>query len=123
VTDSSSSLSPEVAAAQDIRIVPLAVTAGSKVGLEGIDVTSADVLVAMSARQPKVSTSQPTAAAFAAAYAGSGSIVSIHLSAVLSGTCDVARAAARDAAAEVRVVDSKLIAMGLGFVTLAAARS
>src|ERR1700709_2296785 len=97
VTDSSSSLNAEVAAAQGIRIVPLAVTAGSKVGLEGIDVTSADVLVALSARQPKLGTSQPTAAAFADAYDGSAPVVSIHLSAELSGTCDVARAAARDA--------------------------
>jgi DegV family protein with EDD domain len=122
VTDSSSGLSPEVAAAQGIRIVPLAVTAGAKIGLEGIEVTAADVLVALSARQPKLATSQPTAAAFAAAYEGDAPVVSIHLSAGLSGTCDVARAAARDAEADVRVVDSRLIAMGLGFVALAAAR-
>jgi DegV family protein with EDD domain len=122
VTDSSSGLSSEVAAAQGIRIVPLAVTAGSKVGLEGIDVTSADVVVALSARLPKLATSQPTAAAFSAAYEGASTVVSIHLSGALSGTCDVARAVARDSAADIHVVDSRSIAMGLGFITLAAAR-
>lgn len=122
VTDSSSALTPEIAAAQRIEIVPLAVTAGAKTGLEGVDVTAADLLVALSARHPKLSTSQPTPAAFAATYQGPAPIVSVHLSGGLSGTCDVARAAARDASAQVRVVDSRSIAMGLGFVALAAAR-
>ncbi len=122
VTDSSAGLSPELLAAHRIGVVPLAITTGPKVGLEGIDVTQADVLAALSSRTPRLSTSQPSATAFAAAWAPGFPVVSIHLSAALSGTTDVARATARGTPGEVRVVDSRSIAMGLGFVVLAAAR-
>jgi DegV family protein with EDD domain len=74
-----------------------------------------------------VSTSRPTPAELADAYRRSGSscVVSVHLSAALSGTYDAAVLAAREVAdegVEVRVVDSRTIAMGLGFAVIAAAR-
>ncbi|HVN12877.1 MAG TPA: DegV family protein, partial [Kineosporiaceae bacterium] len=53
-------------------------------------------------------------------------IVSIHLSADLSGTVDAARLAARQVAddgVKVVVVDSRLLAMGLGLTARAAARA
>ncbi|MEW9531546.1 DegV family protein [Microbispora sp. NPDC049125] len=75
-----------------------------------------------------VTTSRPAPQRFADAYAraaaeGALGVVSVHLSAEMSGTVDAARLAARDAPLPVEVVDSRSIAMGLGFAVLAAARS
>jgi DegV family protein with EDD domain len=50
-------------------------------------------------------------------------IVSLHLSAELSGTYDAAVVAAREAPVAVRVVDTGTVAMALGFCALAAAES
>ncbi|WP_245642697.1 DegV family protein [Nonomuraea candida] len=71
-------------------------------------------------------TSRPSPARFAACYAelaaaGATGIVSIHVSGELSGTIESARAAARGAPVPVEVIDSRSIAMGLGYPVLAAA--
>ncbi|MGW0806793.1 DegV family protein [Nonomuraea sp. NPDC002799] len=73
-------------------------------------------------------TSRPAPARFAACYAslaaaGATGIVSIHLSRELSGTLESALTAARDAPVPVEVVDSRSIAMGVGYPVLAAARA
>ncbi|MFC5825450.1 DegV family protein [Nonomuraea insulae] len=73
-------------------------------------------------------TSRPSPARFTSCYsdlaaAGATGIVSIHLSAELSGTVESARAAARQAPVPVEVIDSRSIAMGLGYPVLAAART
>ncbi|SEF67756.1 EDD domain protein, DegV family [Nonomuraea solani] len=73
-------------------------------------------------------TSRPAPAHFATCYAtlaaaGATGIVSIHLSGELSGTIESARAAAREAPVPVEVIDSRSIAMGLGYPVLAAARA
>jgi DegV family protein with EDD domain len=91
-------------------------------------VSPGDVASALAERRMQVSTSRPTPGEFAAAYRGTGAscIVSVHLSAELSGTYDAAVLAAAEVAddgIEVRVLDSGTIAMGLGFAVLAAARA
>ncbi|WP_443177943.1 DegV family protein [Nonomuraea sp. 3N208] len=73
-------------------------------------------------------TSRPSPARFAACYsslaaAGATAVVSIHLSGEMSGTVESARLAARDAPVPVEVIDSRSIAMGLGYPVLAAARA
>lgn len=73
-------------------------------------------------------TSRPSPARFAACYAslaeaGAKGVVSIHLSGEMSGTVESARAAARDAPVPVEVIDSRSIAMGVGYPVLAAARA
>ncbi|MDQ1653383.1 MAG: fatty acid kinase fatty acid binding subunit, partial [Cryptosporangiaceae bacterium] len=72
--------------------------------------------------------SRPPPAEFAAAYAsafadGADGVVSVHLSAELSGTCEAAAFAASEAPGPVAVVDSRSTAMGLGFAVLAAAEA
>lgn len=126
VTDSTAYL-PE-GLAREVRVVPLHVVLGSRTGTEGTEVSPNDVAAALSERRLKVSTSRPTPGEFAEAYRATGSscLVSVHLSAELSGTYDAAVLAAAEVAAdgiEVRVVDSRTIAMGLGFVVLAAAQA
>ncbi|MFI7451274.1 DegV family protein [Nonomuraea sp. NPDC049714] len=73
-------------------------------------------------------TSRPSPARFARCYdelaaAGATGVVSIHLSGELSGTVHSALTAAVDAPVPVEVIDSRSIAMGLGFPVLAAARA
>jgi DegV family protein with EDD domain len=127
VTDSTNGLPAEVIEKYDVRVVPLQVVLGGRLGADGIEVTPAEVAAALRARV-SVSTSRPAPAAFARAYAqaaddGHDAVVSVHLSAGLSGTCDAARAAAAEAALPVQVVDSVSTAMGLGFPALAAAEA
>lgn len=127
VTDSTAALPAAVLDKYDVTVVPLQVVLGNRVGAEGVDVTSADVAAALAARAT-VSTSRPSPQAFAAAYRGLADdgvteIVSIHISAGLSGTLDAARLAAADAPVAVSVVDSRSTAMGLGFPVVAAAEA
>src|SRR5882757_5610945 len=126
VTDSTAYLPPGVAEEYDVSVVPLRVTIDSRTGTDGIDVSSAEVTRALRDRTP-VATSRPTPAEFAARYQqlldeGASNVVSVHLSAALSGTWESAVLATQDFPhGAVRVVDSRSTAMGLGFAVLAAA--
>lgn len=75
----------------------------------------------------EVCTSMPQPDAFAAAYeqlaaAGASAIVSVHLSAAMSGTVDAARQAAVTAAVPVHLADAGITAAGLGAAVGYAAR-
>jgi fatty acid kinase fatty acid binding subunit len=128
VTDSTAYLPPGVADEYGVSVVPLRVTIGNRTGADGIEVSSGDVTKALRERIP-VTTSRPSPAEFAAVYQqalddGATNIVSIHLSAALSGTWESAVLAAQDFGyGVVRVVDSRSTAMALGFAVLAAARA
>ena len=130
VTDSTSYLPPGAAEALAVQVVPLQVIIGGVVRAEGAEIAPSDV-AAVLARGHSVSTSRPSPALFADAYrralhGGATAIVSVHLSAAMSGTVDAARMAAADVAgdtgADIRVVDSRSVAMGMGFAVLEAAR-
>jgi DegV family protein with EDD domain len=127
VTDSTGCLPVEAIDRLGISIVPLRVTLGSRTVIDGVNVSSSDVARALRAKVA-VSTSRPTPAEFAARYqqlldAGASHVVSVHLSAALSGTWESAVLAAQDFPhGVVRVVDSRSTAMGLGFPVLAAAQ-
>jgi DegV family protein with EDD domain len=128
VTDSTAYLSPGLADAHGISEVPLHVVLGTRTGAEGLEVSPGDVAAALAERRVQVSTSRPTPHEFAAVYRATGAtcLVSVHLSAELSGTYEAATLAAAEVAdegIEVHVVDSRTIAMGLGFAVLAAARA
>ena len=128
VTDSTAYLSPGLAEAHGIAEVPLHVVLGARTGAEGLEVAPGDVAAALAERRVNVSTSRPTPHEFACAYRDTGAthLVSVHLSAELSGTYEAATLASAEVADEgidVHVVDSRTIAMGLGFAVLAAARA
>jgi DegV family protein with EDD domain len=125
LTDSTAYLPTGEAAAAGIEVVPLQVVVGGRSLAEG-DVTSADVAEALRAWRP-VSTSRPSPAVLAQAYAeladeGAREVVSVHLSAEISGTVDAARLAARDAPVPVHVVDSRALGLAMGLAVLAGAR-
>ena len=127
VTDSTAYLPAEVVERNELTVVPLQVVDGGRSLAEGVEVTSDEVASALREWQP-VTTSRPSPQTFAETYRslGAAEVVSVHLSADLSGTADAARVAARQVADEgigVTVVDSRSLGMGLGFVAVAAARA
>lgn len=128
VTDSTSYLPAGLADRLGVEVVPLQVQLGDRSGREGLDVSPGDVTAALRARLP-VSTSRPTPGDFGKLYrtileSGSQRVLSVHLSAELSGTCDSARLAAGELEpGQVQVLDSRSAGMALGFGVLAAARA
>jgi DegV family protein with EDD domain len=125
VTDSTAYLPSELSGTYDLTVVPLTVVINGDEGLEGSEISPADVDHALSQRRVTVSTSRPAPEQFVAAYrklldAGAEGIVSVHLSSQLSGTYDAAVLAAGELGPRVQVVDTGTTAMGLGFVALAA---
>ncbi|MGZ4722146.1 MAG: DegV family protein [Oryzihumus sp.] len=127
VTDSTALLSPAVAEARGVTVVPLQVVVGAKAYDEGMDAEATPETIAAALREwTPVSTSRPTPAVFleayeAAAAAGAEAVVSIHLSGDVSGTYESAQLAARDASIPVRTLDTRQLGMAVGFAVLAAA--
>ncbi|MER5744031.1 DegV family protein [Streptomyces sp. NPDC059913] len=127
VTDSTAYLPPETMERHGITAVPLTVVLGDQALEDGTEVSARSLAVALQKRRP-VTTSRPSPEMFAAAYraaadAGAVGVVSLHLSAEISGTYDAAVLAAKDAPVPVRVVDTGMVAMALGFCALAAAET
>lgn len=125
VTDSTAYLPDELAGRHDLTVVPLTVVINGVQGREGTEVAPADVARALDQRRVQVSTSRPAPEQFARAYrrlldAGASGVVSVHLSAELSGTLAAAALAAAEFGDRVSVVDSRSTGMGLGFPALAA---
>lgn len=127
VTDSAASLPGALVAADDIEVVPLQVIVGTTPYDEGSGITVEEIVEAMRSRTP-VSTSRPSPERMGEVYAelarrGADAIVSVHLSAELSGTYESSLLAAADAPVPVHPVDSRQVGMGIGFAVLAAARA
>jgi DegV family protein with EDD domain len=127
VTDSTASLNPEVVSARSITVVPLQVVIGAESYDEGVEggVTPALLAEALQSWTP-VSTSRPNPDQMLDVYErlaadGASEVVSIHLSADLSGTFESAQLAAKRASVPVHAVDSRQVGMGTGFAVLAAA--
>ncbi|MGW0772218.1 DegV family protein [Streptomyces sp. NPDC002835] len=125
VTDSTAYLPPPAMERHSITAVPLTVVLGDQALEEGTEISARSLATALQKRR-SVTTSRPSPEMFSQAYraaadAGATGIVSLHLSAELSGTYDAAVLAAKDAPVPVRVVDTGMIAMALGFCALAAA--
>lgn len=129
VTDSTAYLPTELVERHGIEVVPLYVVLAGRSGREGTDISPQDVARALATRGQQVSTSRPTTGDFVAAYRrclarGAEKVVSVHLSAELSGTWDAARLAAAQVGEHVvTVIDSRSAAMGTGFAVLAAVRA
>lgn len=125
VTDSTAHLPQAALAQHGIAAVPLTVVLDGEALPDGTEEAARRLTQALHHRLP-VTTSRPSPEMFATAYreaaaGGAEGIVSLHLSAEVSGTHDAAVLAAREAPVPVRVVDSGMVAMALGFCVLAAA--
>ncbi len=128
VTDSTCDLPAEIIARYGISVVPLYINVGNQGFLDGIDMKRDEFYT----RLPSFSTHPPTAVPspqkFHAIYQaladeGASEILSIHISATLSGTVDVARSAAQETTpALVKVFDSQQLSLGTGFLVETAAK-
>lgn len=128
VTDSTAYLPPGLLATHQLTVVPLTVVLNGVEGREGVETFPADATQALSARRVSVSTSRVAPAQFVHTYRrllddGADGIVSVHLSAGLSGTVESARLAAAEFGDRVAVVDSRSCGMGIGFPAVAAAEA
>lgn len=128
-TDSNAQLPPELVQRFGIEVVPITVTVDGVDYLEGIDI-DADAFYAQfsDGHAPVVSSSQPSPGQFAVAYEaliarGCTSILSIHVSAAVSGTLNSARLAARSVPIPVRLIDSGTASFGVGCCAWAAAQA
>ncbi len=125
VTDSTASLPDEVARARGIVVVPLQVVIGATVYDEGPDGATPEMVAQALKDFRPVSTSRPSPAHLAEVYAqaasdGADEILSIHLSAEMSGTYESAQLAAREVEMPVTVVDSRQVGVATGYAALSA---
>ncbi|MBM9460327.1 DegV family protein [Nocardioides sp. zg-536] len=127
VTDSTALLEPEAAAASGITVVPLQVVIDDVSYDEGTpEATPEEVATALRDKRA-VSTSRPAPAVFAALYErlaaeGVEAILSVHLSAEVSGTFESALVASRNAPVPVTCVDTRQVGMATGYAVESAAR-
>lgn len=125
VTDSTCDLELAEYDRLGVSMVPLKVLFGEESFRDWVDLDPADFYVKLAASPTLPKTSQPSPADFTAAYQkladeGCDGIVSIHLSAALSGTCASALMAAEDAPVPVHVVDTKKATQAVALVVKAA---
>ncbi|NQS74959.1 MAG: DegV family protein [Peptococcaceae bacterium] len=129
VTDSTADLPRELIVKYNITVVPLMVIFNNnEIFRDGVDIDNEEFYRRQVERKEHSRTSQPAPAEFLDIYrelsASGSSIISIHLSTALSGTCQSARMAAEMLPnADIVVIDSKLASMGLGMIALEAARA
>lgn len=125
VTDSTGSLDPADAEREGIAVVPLQVIIGADVHADGT-VPSEQIAQALADFVP-VNTSRPSPEEFLAVYEqlaadGAEAIVSVHLSATMSGTVESATLAAKQSSVPVTVVDTRQVGLATGFAAGRAAR-
>lgn len=129
ITDSTSDIAPELARQLDITMVPVYVRFGDKTYRDGVDITRQEFYDRLTTTPVHPATSQPPPEDFATVYAqycnSVEGIVSVHISAKISGTFNSATLAARamEPPCPIEVVDSKFNSVGLALVVMAAARS
>jgi DegV family protein with EDD domain len=128
VTDSTADLPPGLAEELNISVVPLKVYFGEEEFLDWIDLDSDNFLEKLAGSEVMPHTSQPSPADFVKIYreiaAESDQLISVHLSAKLSGTYQSAVIAKSELKhLDIEVIDSGLASMALGIVVIEAARA
>ena len=127
VTDSTADLPQELVEAYDIEIVPLTVRLGDRAFRDYFDVSPVEFYQMLKEVEAFPTTSQPSVEEFARMYRKLGNeerILSIHISAELSATCQSASVAVQQLPDwDVTVMDSRLTSAGLGLIVLEAAKA
>ncbi|MGE5549862.1 MAG: DegV family protein [Bacteroidota bacterium] len=128
VTDSSADLPAAVAAAHEIEVIPLEVRLGAETFRDGLDLSTEEFFRRVSTDSLAPKTSQPPVGVFVQTYrnllARHESIISIHLAGDLSGTYAAAEVARQSLpGADITIVDSCSVSLGLGLLVVRAARA
>ena len=127
VTDSSADLPAQLVQELGITVVPLYVRFGEKVYRDRVDISEDEFYQRLLHDPVHPSTIQPTPQDFANVYQKlspeADGIISIHISAKLSGTCNSALQGKEmiENGCPIEVVDSQTTSMGLGLIDIAAA--
>jgi DegV family protein with EDD domain len=127
VTDSTADLPPQLVKARSITVVPLTLDFEGRSLLDGVEIRPTEFYRKLPNATTHPTTSQPSPARFADTYstllADHAAIVSIHISEKLSGTyASAVQGAEMTDSARVIVIDSQLVSMSLGLLTLAASQ-
>lgn len=128
VTDSTADLPAELLAQYGITVVPLKVFFGPECYLDGVDLQPSAFFEKLAASRELPTTSQPSPTEFAEHYRPwleqGAEIVSIHISALMSGTIQSAQLAKSMLDySGLEVIDSRGVSIVLGMMVLAAARA
>jgi DegV family protein with EDD domain len=129
VTDSTADLPRQLVKELGITVAPVYVRFGEEVYLDGVDMSEDEFYQRLEKTTVHPSTVQPGPQDFLEIYRklskDADGIISIHVSAKLSGTCNSALMAKDmlDTKCPVEVVDSKMTTMGLGLLVILAATS
>lgn len=127
LTDSTCDLPAELITRLRISVLPIYIHIGNADFLDGIDITREEFFRNLPVYQHHPTTAVPSPAKFHALYdaladEGATEVLSIHISASLSGIIDVARiAAAETKSTAVTVFDSRQLSLGTGFLVQTAA--
>ncbi|MFC1992505.1 DegV family protein [Chloroflexota bacterium] len=128
VTDSTSDISPEVAKALNIAVVPAYIRFGSEVYRDGVDISTEEFYYKLTNSQIRPITVEPSPDDFAKVYSEcskeADGVISIHLSAKISRTYDSALQGKKLTKGEspIEVIDSCFTSVGLLLIVLEAAR-
>lgn len=126
VTDSGADLPVDMQHAHQIQVVPLTITFGEREFRDGVDLSPEEFYKKLGEEPVMPRTTQPSPADFEKVYRplleAGHEIVSVHLSAQLSGTLQSANLAAQSLGGSVHVVDSRSASLGIGLLALQAAR-
>jgi DegV family protein with EDD domain len=125
VTDSTADLPTQLVRGRSITVVPLTLHFEGRSLLDGVDIRPSEFYRKLPNATTHPTTSQPAPGRFAEAYAEllttHSEVVSIHISEKLSGTyASAVQGAEMTDPKRVTVVDSELVSMSLGLLTLAA---
>lgn len=128
VTDSSPYIPAEIIQANNIHVVPLTVIWGEENFYDGVDITPVEFYQRLDKAKVMPSTSQPSVADFEVLFRKlhqeGYDILAVLISEDLSGTISSATQAKKLLPdANIEIVNSKTLAMALGFQVLAAARA
>lgn len=127
VTDSTCDLPPAVARELDITVVPVQVLFGGTTYQDGLDLSTDDFYRRLQSAPVLPKTSPPSPGTFSEAYRRlaqeADAILSIHISANLSGTYDAARLGSADLQCPVSIIDSETASMACGLLAILAARA
>ncbi len=128
VTDSTADLPSQVAEALGITVVPVYLRFGEESYRDGIDMSHDEFYQKLMTSHTHPSTSQPPPTDFADVYRKlakeTDEIICIHVTSKLSGTYASALQGRELAATgrRIEIVDSRSVSMGLGLITMSAAR-
>jgi DegV family protein with EDD domain len=128
VTDSTADLPTDLAEEYKIRVIPAILVIDGKSYEDGEDISRLEFYEKLPAMVQSPTTAAPASGKFHQCYeqliqSGVEKIISIHVSAKLSGMINSAQAAAQHFLDKVKIVDSGQVTLGLGFQALEAARA